>query len=174
MASLPALVKRFMKSAFRVDAQKYLHCWQQSSFVERSPPPNGQQIIHTPWGIGSTRYTSACSVMMRHDGRVQSRKCVRGLLCAEAMARDDVDHVHWFYFYSSRWVNETEIFLEMWLPTLACGVILLGACEDESRIGTNDWTVNVTFPLKKKSKKKKKNLHKLLLNRCQFSPGLLL
>lgn len=25
--------------------------------------------------------------MMRHDGRVQSRKCVRGLLCAEAMAR---------------------------------------------------------------------------------------
>lgn len=28
---------------------------------------------------------------------------------------------------------------------LVCGVILLQACDDESCIGTNDWTVNATF-----------------------------
>lgn len=153
MASLFALVKRFMKSAFRVDLRSIFTDDKQSLPLKHSIPPNGHQIIHIPWGI-------RCAIVGlwwwwgmtgKFKGTLSQGSSVWRVMTL-VMRTDFVFSPH------SAWL---KTFLKMCVWS-------------HSPTGMRWWVLYWLKWLDSKRHISPRNHSKLLLNCCQFSSGLLL
>lgn len=123
-------------------SQKYLRWWQQSFFrMHSSPPKWPPNNLHT---LGCRKFLIHKCLVMMHD-----RKIVAGIMSRDSSVQR---LILWWRFLCALilflllvvgdWNRDISGNMS---TTLMCGVILLGACYDVSYVGTNEWTVNVTF-----------------------------